>query len=440
MDIASLKKSFPWDVFPGEVYQNFRDIATHSNIPLDYLGTQAIFTIASLSGNMYLADLNGGVKPIVFIAKIGPSGMGKTPAFHKICGDIITPLRAEYADLHEKQLDSYHIREKDARRAKVDFHEKPPQKRIRVIEGGTVEALAKHSTSSPAGFGVVYDEGERMFSELNRYNSGGTSIAFWNEAFNGKSIELIRVDSDRERFVRNTAISMDIGLQSDRLSTYFTQDAIESGILNRFLIVESDYIKLHEDADLFSPKAKICKEWYDKVVYLFRQGMRFTGDSPTLVPFTDNAKIAANNAARGMISDSNRVLTSINEGDATKYIAAYRSKLYAYFPRLALILAIYNNPREPKITTTEIHGAKLLCTYYEQTATKVLRRLFEASICGLSPKELLLYEALPNFFGTDVAEATCETLGLNKKFFHTSYRRKYYKGFLKKLQRGFYEK
>lgn len=438
--IKTNQRHFPWDVFTPEFYQSCKAISASFNIPLPYLGSQALFTIASLSGNMYRADINGGVKPIIYLAKIGPSSVGKTPPYHKLCGDIIGPLRVENEIKHKELVKQYEQRKRDAHRAKLDFDEDPPHKRIRIIEGGTVEAIAKHSITSPAGFGVVYDEGARMFGDATAYNKNTSAIDFWNEMFNGKSIELVRVDSDRERFIQNAGVSVDIGLQSDRLEKYFDEDTVQSGLLNRFLVVESDYIQLNENVDFFSRSAAPCEDWRRLVIYLFNKGLTFDPQEPVKVPFTDKAQALINQLGARMVRMSNEVIKTLKSGDASKYITAYRGKIFAYMPRLALVLAITENARQPIIDERHVQGAEALCEYYLQNATRLLRRLYESSSTGLTENERWLFDALPGEFTTDQANLIAEGLGLSDKFFNMAYLRKFQKGYIRKVGRGKYEK
>lgn len=438
--IKTNQRHFPWHVFSDEVYANFKSIAHNFNIPISYLGTEALFCIGALSGNMYRADINGGVKPLIFIAKIGPSSVGKSPAYHKICGDVIAPLRIENENQYRQRVKEYRQRERDARRAKQDFDEEPPVKRIRIIEGGTVEAIAKHSITSPAGFGVVYDEGARMFGDATAYNKNTSAIDFWNEMYNGKSIELIRVDSERERFIQNAGVCVDIGLQSDRLDKYFDEDTIQSGLLNRFLVVDSEYIELNENVDFFSRGSAVCDDWRSLMIYLFKKGQSYVTDDHKLVPFTPAAQLLLNQIGTKMIRQSNIQIKGIKQGDASRYISAYRGKIFGYLPRLALILAIYNDAKNPVIDERCVSGAEALCEYYEQTATRLLRRLFETASSGLTTNERILFDALPSTFTSEEALLVAASLDLSQTFFKTAFIRKYSKGYIKRVGRGIYEK
>ena len=82
------------------------------------------------------------------------------------------------------------------------------------------------------------------------------------------------------------------GMQLDRIGSFFTIDQIRSGIIARFIFTLSDYIHLNENIDHFSARRKVCDEWRDKVVYLFKRGAYdfFRDDQPYNIPFTDEAK------------------------------------------------------------------------------------------------------------------------------------------------------
>lgn len=434
---------FPWHIYPTSLVDSLKTISYHNNIPMDYLGAQVLFTIASLAGNMYIGDIGGLTKPILYLAKIGPSGVGKTPSYHKVMGDIISPLRARYNEDHKLQLKEYRIRQIAAKQAKHEFDEDAPQPRIRVTEATTLEAIYKYCETSPAGFGVVYDEGERFFTEINKYSSGGSSISFWNESFNGRTTSVSRVDSEKERFIAHPAVSVDIGLQSSRMANYFTTDAIESGILNRFLMVECDYTDLNENIDLFSPRIKICEDWKALVVYLFDQGNLFKLGQSIPVSTDSEGRQAINKIASEMIRASNQMQRSIIEGNASRHIFNYRSKLFLYFQRFCLILAIMRNARNPVITRREAIDAQALCNYFEQNATSIIHKLFNYTNTSLSEKEQLLLSTLPTdrSFTNLEAELACEDLKLDKSFFRTAFNRKFKKlGLIVKRDRNNYDR
>src|ERR1700761_4805096 len=69
---------FPFQIYDPNLVSSLKSISLAHNIPMEYLGIQILYSIGALSGNMYHTYIGGIVKPIIFIAKIGPSGVGKT--------------------------------------------------------------------------------------------------------------------------------------------------------------------------------------------------------------------------------------------------------------------------------------------------------------------------------------------------------------------------
>jgi hypothetical protein len=433
-------KGFPVDIYPDHIAASFREIAVNYNIPLDYLGLTALFTVAGLSGGMYRGELNGGIKPILYACLVGPSGVGKTPAYKQLCENIIAPLRAEYYRQYKAELKVYQEERELAKTNKTPFTKDPPVKKARMITDATLEALTKYAELCPAGFGVVYDEGGRFFTSANAYKKDTSSVDFWNELWNGTAYEILRVDAERDRHISQSATSVIIGMQRDRLLKFFNEDTVASGLLNRFLIVESDYILLNENPDPFAPRGTVHDGWQDLVKYLFTKGVMFVTGTEIRVPFEDIAKQKYSEISNSLIKESNMHILSAKKDDATRLMIAYNSKLVAYFPRLALILSIINNPQKPVIRYEDVVNAKRLYDFFKQNASILLATINEQTVTGLSENQQRLYDKLPNKFTSMEAKIVCEELNLSTKFFATTYNRVFSKGIIRKCTDGFYEK
>lgn len=432
---------FPIDVYPESIAGSFRELSVQYNIPLDYLGLTGLFTVAGLAGGMFKGDLNGGIKPILYSCLVGPSGVGKTPAYKQLCENIISPLRASYYHQYKLELKAWQQERELAKTNKMPFTRDQPVKKVRMITDATLEALTKYAELCPAGFGVVYDEGGRFFTSANAYKKDTSSIDFWNELWNGTAYEILRVDSERDRHIMQSATSVIIGMQRDRLLKFFNEDTIASGLLNRFLIVDSDYILLNEDVDPFQPKSTAHDSWSDLVKYLFAKGVQFVQGTEQLVRFEDIAKDKYTLISKELTLESNKSILAAKQGDTSRLMVAYVSKLTAYLPRLALILAIIDNPQYPVIRYENIINAKRLYHYFKETANRVLFSINDTSNSGLNENCKKLYDALPNMPFTSLeAEIICEELNFDRTYFLTNYNRIFSKGFVKRLERGIYEK
>lgn len=434
--------SFPIDVYPAEIAASFIQLSQQYNIPLDYLGLTGLFTISGLAGGMYRGDLNGGIKPIIYACLVGPSGVGKTPAYKQLCENIINPLRAEYYDRYKQELKAYNEEKAQAKQANAPFEKDPPVKKVRMITDATLEALTKYAELCAAGFGVVYDEGGRFFNSANAYKKDTSSVDFWNELWNGTAYEILRVDSERDRHITQSATSVIIGMQRDRLLKFFNEDTVASGLLNRFLIVESDYILLNENVQPFAPKGAVHNAWADLVRHLFAKGIQFVRGTETGVQFEEIAKQQFTAISAQLIREANKNIISAKKDDASRLMVAYVSKLTAYLPRLALVLAILDNPSNPLIRYENVTNAKRLYDYFKETASKILFTINEQTASGLSENQQKLFDALPDVpFSQSEASIICEELNLSKKFFLMNFSRVFAKtNLIKKLEKGLYEK
>ncbi len=438
------KSSFPFEVFSDEIRQSFEEVAYEYSIPQDYFGLAALFTISALSGSMYTTEV--GIQNSIYGMLIGPSGLGKSPAYNLVCGDIVEPLEQQLFDNWKLAYKEWDDKRNDAKHAKPPyaFKDHKPDRKVRTAKGGTVEGIMAHSMTSPAGFGLYYDEGGKMMGSPNAYKKDTSAVDFWNEIWNGKYFNELRSDSERERFGSKTRISCLIGMQTDRVQNYFTKDATDSGLAFRFLFTQAEYIHLNENVDHFTEKRKLCDDWRCLVQFLFKKGAYdfFKDDLPYQVNFTDTAKLMYNQISGNFISGSNELRESRKIGDTDDMLIGYESKLYSYFGRFMLVLAIMKDAKQPVIDETCVDGAFKLYNYFKEQAQILFSRLSTDSQTDLSQNERSMLDALPNdreFTKEDIAKVT-KDLKMADRFFYTAFRRKYKMGWVKKTANGKYIK
>lgn len=440
----AVNSSFPFEIFHPEIADSFRDLADEYSIPPDYLGSAALFTIAALSGNMYQTELNGSIKNIIYTMLVGPSGTGKTPSFDLLCGNIVGPLNAELWSSWDTAMKEWREKREYARTAKpaAPFTDPEPIRKLRTSTGGTMEGIMSHAVTSPAGFGLYYDEGGEMLGSPNQYKKETSSVDFWNKMWNGQPFNDVRADKERERFVPATSISAMIGMQTDRVAKYFTGDIVDSGLPFRFLITVSEAIALKEDVDHFdTERRKPCAMWRLLVTNLFNKGAYnyFKDDKPITIHFTAEAKAAYNKLSSRLIRASNKLRMGQKRGDASALMVNYESKLYAYAGRFLIQLAVMDNYVEPLITAEHVRKSELLCTYYHNQASLLFSGMQDDD---LNENERLLLESLPDGveFGWPEILKACAGLNCNARYFEIAFRRKYRHGFIKRISRGIYVK
>lgn len=428
--------NFPLHVFPAEVQSYLRHAAENKSIPLNYLGSSALFTIAALSGNMYKLQVDEGIiKPIIFMALIGPSGVGKSPAYNNTCGRLVKDLRWQQHNDWKQEHSAWKQTQK-----KSDQHVPEPHEVIRITEEGTTEAFEKYAGLCPAGFGVFYDEGERLFTTGGAYKKDSNVVGFWNSIYNGDLYNAVRVDSERNRFINDPCISVIMGLQRDRVLNYFTDDVIKSGLFGRFLFTESNYIPLNTQSNALGRNGTPGGYWYDLVRHLFMRGIKFEAGKSYNLPIDADA-VADFDVNRTMFKMSaNMDMMQMHEGTVDELMLAYSTKLYVYFQKFCILLAILDDRESPVIRKEHVYNAVDLYNYYKQQARNILTELHGHNQTGLSTAERLLLDALPDIFSRDQANAKCKELGLNDGFFRIALHRKYMNKFLRKTTGGHFQK
>lgn len=436
------KERFPFEVFDKRLVDSFKRIAFRENIPIDYMGTTALFVISALAGNMYQTELNGSIRNIIYAMLIGPSGVGKTPAYVQLCEKIISPYVIAYQQAHKERLEQYLIAKENARISKQKFEEKEPVFYKRVTQGGTMEGIIANAAKAAPGFGIYYDEGMKMINSPNAFKKDTTSTDFWNEMWNGGTYSELRADDKLSRDVSNTCISVIIGMQTDRVQQIFTPDAISSGLSSRFIITNSDYILLNEDIDMFDHQQDYISDWWREIViYLFKHGYEFDHRSiPTLIKFTDDAKTAYNDLCKRLITESNINRATLRVGDLSQLMISYDSKLFKYVGRFVSILSILDNYHAPVITADHVRNAEKLYRYYRSQAMDLFNKVNIEVQTQLTIHEKNLLDLLPDRFTSSEARQKCEDLGLSDRFFDMCYTRKFKNGFIKKTGRGEYQK
>ena len=100
--------------------------------------------------------------------------------------------------------------------------------------------------------------------------SHNDSMSFFTQCFSGGRLTQIRAKRENERVVPNININILMGTQPSRLLNVFTKDALASGFTSRFLMVESDYMKLNTEVDPFSKNKEMSQDWTNIVQYLYQ--------------------------------------------------------------------------------------------------------------------------------------------------------------------------
>jgi hypothetical protein len=431
--------NFPFQMFNEAIRENLLHIGSKYNIPPQFMGCAAIAAVAGLAGNMYRLQTDQGViKPNLFMAMVAPSGVGKTPAYQSLCGRPTAKLRFDRHQEWKESLQRWRIDHgKDS--AKGEFTPPKPNEILRIFEEGTSESIEDALTYCRAGLTLVYDEGQKFFSSAMAYKKDANADGFWNDLFEGNTTYRHRVAEDNRRFIPDPCVSVLIGLQTERMAKYFTEDTIYSGIFNRFLFVFSKRIQLNTDISLNSENGVVCEDWRSLVQSLFQRGFRYDPDSEgssykTIWVTVDPESVDLFDRARRMlITESNVEISAAQDGEASGFMTAYNAKLYKYFMKFCIILAILDDHINPVIRHDNIKNAGKLYRFFKANVAEFLGTLVETNATGLTPKESAFLNLLPELFDASHIKTVTEQLGCAESFFRTAMCRKFANKWVKKL-------
>jgi hypothetical protein len=432
IDILSLSSAkpapvdYPLTSFPDDVAQSIQDVCKALSLPVQFVGTSALWTISSLAGARYVSDFNGGGKNILFCLLVAPVSVGKTPAFNVCCDK---PLKEAYKYVDAEFAQRY---QQWQERDKTDNSPRP-KRYVPIVKDATTEGIIHKHMSQPHGMGVYYDEAESIFG-AGTYKGTNDAITFYTTAFNGDRYGSIRADDEKERVLPYTNINLLMGTQPERLNHVFTQDRISSGFASRFLIVSADYQLLNISIDPFSESANMGPMWKERVEFLFYQG--YNNQPIVCVEMPDASKDIYKKYYRDLLAEANTRIINRQES----YLIGTEAKLSNYFPRLCMVLSIMFNPENPILRPDIVHKAFDLYRYYQQSSITAITGMKIQVDTGLSPELTLLYERLPNEFNAKDADLLGATLGLGERKFKSAMRVKDFAALFTKPARGFYSK
>lgn len=288
-----------------------------------------------------------------------------------------------------------------------------------------------------AGMGIYHDEAETILN-AGAHKANNDAISFFTQAFSGGRYTQIRADRTKERVVKSLNMSLLMGTQPSRLKNLFGADRIQSGFASRFLLVQSDYLKLKEDVSPFTETRQMCQEWKDLLFELYKRNKLYCkGDTPPIkIVITEQAIPVLEKYYRQQRIDANKR----HENKAEDYVMGTEAKMSAYYFRFCHLIAIAHNTMCPIITAEVAELAWKLYRWYAESTVNILAGIYTENESGLPADLRLLMDNLPAKFTTKEAEALCIRLNVRPKRFIDSMRRPDFARHFKRIAHGQYEK
>ena len=432
-----LLNDFPFEIFPEPIRNSIFEVAKERSLNPLFLATAGLWTASSLAGTAYTSDFGSDGKNILFCMLIAPVSVGKTPAFKAMCEAPLKQLQEIEDENYKTATAEWNAEKMQALNDKKQFTKPKPKRFIPFAVDGTTEGYIGLCQDQSSGIGVYHDEAETILN-AGSFKLNNDSISFFTQAFSGGRYTQIRADRDKERIVQNLNINLLMGTQPSRMRNIFTEDRIANGFASRFLMVESEYLQLNEDADPFTSSRQMCNEWIELIHNLYNINKTYCeGEAtPIKIEITEAAKELYRKYYKENLQSANQRIADNLEG----HIIGTQAKMSSYIPRLTQLIAIIKQPLQPIIYEEVVELGQRLFRFYSNSTVSIISKIFMEADTGL-PNELeLLYNALPDSFTNKQAEETCIKLNLIDKKFRIALRRKDFGKLFRKVKHGEYTK
>lgn len=390
--------SFPLEALPTVISDYIYSLTDAGFCP-NYLAAASLFTASVAIGKAHKIRARSTYQPLnvaLFIALIGESSSGKSPALNK----MLYPLQAK----HRQARRQYKLELEQNSDAK-----KPPKL---LISDYTFEALKGNLSVNTGGVGINTDELISLTGSAGQYKKGkGSDLANILTLFDGTDYECSRIDDKSDLFIENPFLSIIGGLQPIRLSQFYNAENLEGGFFYRGFNVFGGVERGYFDDGTNAPLTLDAETNYNATINGLCEGRERTETIWTYSP-------AALNVFREYY---NGVADRQKAGQIEKLEFIIRNKADLLFHKYALIYELLtrvstgagtdgNFSFDPIISEAAALAALKLVEYAVKTALYTRKKLAEnatntitrpAAVC--KERELKLYNALPAEFTTGEA-------------------------------------
>jgi hypothetical protein len=358
---------FPLDVFPKDLQIYLSESERNLMLNIEIMASSVLWLTSVIIGNSHKIRIKNGwyESPIVFLALVGQSGLGKTPSLNQ----VINPLKKinqkkveDYLQEYEKYSEHLELAKKSKKN--VLPIAKPRRKQI-LASDTTLEALISLHNESKNAIGINKDELDGWFKDMNKYREGSDKQQ-WLSIWSNESINVNRL-SRGDLYIASPFISVIGGIQPEILDAQFTQENVSSGFIDRFLFCYPKNLKAQPfNSNDLDP---LIIEHYNNTIHTMYRSVierlkyRETNDiKPTILNLEDAAYLKFNEYFDYYTNKQ-------NSDDEPEMFKSMLAKIKTYLGRITLIIhfleAFYNNQDvQKKITKESVEKAFKLTEYF----------------------------------------------------------------------------
>lgn len=336
-DIKIENIEFPLHIYPKDLQLYILKSHDVLKLNVEIMASTMLWLTSVLMGNSYKVQIKEGWhdSAIIFLALVGQSGLGKTPAVNQISFPLkkINEKRImEYFDEYERYEEHLEMMKKSKNKNVMPI-KKPSRKQILAADT-TIEALINLHNESKNAIGIDKDELDGWFKDMNKYREGSDKQQ-WLSIWSNNSIIVNRL-SRSDLYIASPFISVIGGIQPEILDAHFTQENISSGFIDRFLFCYPEDLRAIALDDKEMSKDLI--EHYSNTI----QGMhKFISDN---IKYFDNGNIKpylvlSSPEANERLLEINNLYVKIQNSDTEpEMFKSMLAKIKTYIPRLTLII------------------------------------------------------------------------------------------------------
>ncbi len=232
---------FPIEVFPESLVGIIMRMSKSLCVEPEVIAGSMLTISSSAIGNTVSVSPKYGYEVPVFVwlIIIAISGYGKTPAISTLFRPVEKRQSKTFREYSEK-LKKYKASLKRSNQGKTSATVEEPMPEHFFASDTTVEALGDIFENTPRGILIHRDELAGLILGLNQYKGGaGNDRQHYLELFNGNSWKIDRKTG--VKFIPNVGASIIGGIQTTIMKKVFGLDAIDEGLLPRFLLQNTEY-------------------------------------------------------------------------------------------------------------------------------------------------------------------------------------------------------
>lgn len=304
--------------------------------------------------------------PLLWIAVVAPSGMGKSEPLHKAFRPLFD-IDHRASEKHKDEITQYQLDKKNSKKGDIISTPPPPCVQNILIDS-TPEAMAKALSANPRGITILRDELHGWFMDFGRYSKSGEQqnmLSTWSQQpfksnrANGENI-----------FIKAPFINVIGGIQPGVLPEMAKENRSLNGFLQRFCFIFPDKIEVPTyrseelSYEIIEEYRKYIKKLLSKTGY--RDVIKLSDQAATLYGTFYNKNAALNNA-----------------GKQPEYLNEVNAKLNIIVLRIALVFHCAHLACDSKkgdlIGLDTMESAIRLAEYFRLNAQKVYTAISQTS-------------------------------------------------------------